>query len=446
MVGDPICNVAAFGLLGIPAALYAMCGSRAAPHRFLQHKMATHDRFSGSRPAAVARRAVAAFRSHFDASGEAPAVGARAPGRVNLIGGHTDYNDGFVLPATIDRTVCVVFRQRSGHTVRLWSADFEERAEYELSGDIAALPGWARYVGGVAEAFRQREGLPSGFEGVIHGDVPLGAGLSSSAALEVAAALGLARVFGRGLDPVETATMCQHVEQTYVGVDCGIMDQFAARLGQSGHALFLDCRSLDYEHVSLPADRVRLVVLDSRVRRELASSKYNEHRRACEQATRFFQQFDERITALRDVSSDLLDTHGADLPDPIRRLTRHVVTENRRVQRGAELLRAGELAAFGRLVNASHASLRDDYEVSSAELDHLAETAQSTPGVFGARMTGAGFGGCVVALAKPDAVSNLKRNIVQSYTEKFGREPAVYAIERGEEAGSFAPEAVAESA
>lgn len=381
-----------------------------------------------------------AFDEHFGASAQ-PDLGSvtvvYAPGRVNLIGDHTDYNDGFVLPATIDRAVFVALRQRDDATVHLRSLNFTEAVDYPLSEPpFDALPGWARYAAGIAQELRARDGLASGFEGVMYGNVPLGSGLSSSAALEVAVAMGLDALFDLDIDAVETAQLCQTVEHEYVGVQCGIMDQMAARLGRSGHALALDCRTLDVEHVPLPLDEAALVIADSRVSRELADSKYNERRAECERAVAFFQQFDAQVQALRDVTRTLLEGHGTRLPAPIRRRARHVVSENERVRTGVARLRQHQLDAFGTLMNASHRSLRDDYAVSTPELDALVDTAQATPGVFGARMTGAGFGGCIVCLVRndDDAVATLRQRLTDRYMEDFGRAPGLYTVQRNLEA------------
>ena len=390
------------------------------------------------------RRLVGALHKRFGKSpsqDDAHVLLARAPGRVNLLGGHTDYSGGFVLPATIDRAVHVALRRRTDQAVRLYSLNFDEEAQYALAElEVTSLPRWARYVAGVAEELRRQGHTLGGFDAVIYGDVPLGAGLSSSAALEVAAAVGLDALFSLELDPVRAAKLCQRAEQEHVGVECGIMDQFASRLGQAGRALFLDCRSLEYEHVPLPlSGEACLVVADSRVSRELASSKYNERRRECEETTRFFRQFEGHIRTLRDVPERLLEERGPELPAPLFRRARHVTSENRRVEQGAELLAQEHLAeehleAFGRLMNASHASLRDDYEVSCAELDCLVEAAQETQGVFGARMTGAGFGGSTVTLARQDAVPRLKRAMEHRYSERFDRELETYVVERNLEA------------
>lgn len=371
-----------------------------------------------------------AFADRFGGEGPGELVLARAPGRVNLIGGHTDYNDGFVLPTTIDRALYVAVRKRNDTTVRLRSQNFEDEVEYELpEPPVSSLPQWARYVAGVAQELRTRRGLDVGFDGMLFGNVPLGAGLSSSAALEVATAEGLASLFQIDLGAEETALLCQTVEHNYVGVQCGIMDQMTVRLGRAGCALSLDCRHLDYEHVPLPLDEASIVIADSRVSRELADSKYNERRAECEEGVAFFQQFDESIEALRDVETGLFETHADDLPETIRRRCRHVLTENKRVQESAKALQAEDLETFGALMSAAHESLRDDYEVSIVELDHLVETARETKGVYGARMTGAGFGGCVVCLTSDAALPTLQQRLTERYAKRFDYEPTLYVVE-----------------
>ncbi len=359
-----------------------------------------------------------------------PSVLARAPGRVNLIGGHTDYNDGFVLPTTVDRAVYVALRPRTDERVRLHSQNFGEEVEYALSKPhVSSLPQWAQYVAGVAEELRTKCGLDAGFEGVLFGNVPLGAGLSSSAALEVAAAEGLTRLFGIDLGAEEMALLCQQVEHTYVGVQCGVMDQMATRLGRAGNVLSLDCRTLDYEHVPLPLSEASIVIADSQVSRELADSKYNERLAECEEGVTFFQQFDDSIKALRDVSSELFEAHASELSETTKRRCRHVITENRRVKKSVQALQAEDLETFGALMSAAHSSIRDDYEVSIPELDHLVATAENTEGVYGARMTGAGFGGCVVCLAANSALEPLQQRLSQQYEDQFGLEPALYVVE-----------------
>jgi galactokinase len=370
-----------------------------------------------------------AFADRFDEKG-GDFVLARAPGRVNLIGGHTDYNGGFVLPTTIDRAVYVALRRRSDQSVCLRSINFGEEAKYSLrESAVDQFPRWAQYVAGVAEKLRATGELTGGFEAALWGNVPLGGGLSSSAALEVAAAEGLQVLFDIDLGPEETARLCQTVEHEYVGVQCGIMDQMAVRLGRTGHALSLDCRSLDYEHVPLPLGEATIVIADSRVSRELSGSKYNERRSECEDGVAHFRQHDDSVETLRDVDRDLFKHHAAELDETTRRRCRHVITENERVQKSVHALREGDLEAFGALMSASHESLKENYEVSTTELDHLVETARTTEGVYGARMTGAGFGGCVVCLAADPSVPVLRRRLTEQYDSQIGREPTLYTVE-----------------
>lgn len=364
----------------------------------------------------------------------------RAPGRVNLIGDHTDYNDGFVLPMTIDRAVYVALRRREDRSVQLLSLNYGERLSYRLDArpDVAASS-WASYVTGVVEELRVRDVVSSGFDAVLYGDVPLGAGLSSSAALEVAVVVGVPTLFGRALEPVAAARLCQYVEHTYAGVRCGIMDQFASRLGRQAHALFLDCRTLDFDHVPLALDDHVFVVIDSKASRGLVGSRYNERRAECEAGVAAFQRIDPSITALRDVSVDFMDRHESVLPDPVRRRCRHVVTENQRVLDARAALSAGALSRFGALMTQSHVSLRDLYEVSSPQLDLLVDTALLVDGVLGARLTGAGFGGCTVNLVHRAAVPLLKARIVGVYRAAFGLVPDVYVLDQNAEAGAVAP-------
>lgn len=361
---------------------------------------------------------------------------ALAPGRVNLLGDHTDYNDGFVLPMTVDRAVYWALRRRDDATVRLYSVNFDGAVDYPLARHPKMLAGeWSSYAGGVIEELRRRGLVDGGFEGVVYGDVPLGGGLSSSAALEVATAVALQRLFGFPLEPVEAARLCQHVEHVYAGVQCGIMDQFASRLGRRDHALRLDCRTLDYEHIPLALEEIRVVIVNSGVKRALTGSKYNERRAECRHGVEHFRQYDPAVTALRDVSPELLERHAHELPEAVGRRCRHVVAENQRVAEAAALLRDGHFDAFGQLMNDSHASLRDLYEVSCPELDALVEIAQGSEGVLGARMTGAGFGGCTVHLVRRDAVAALEERLRREYPRRCGLEPAVFVLRHNLEAG-----------
>jgi len=340
------------------------------------------------------------------------AVVARAPGRVNLIGENTDYNDGLVLPTIVDRHVEVVARKRFDRKVRIVAADLGERCEQDFDGPVDYTGfGWLPYVLGVVHELAQRGRIECGVDIVFRGTVPRGAGLSSSAALEVATALALDAVFNLWLNPIDMARLCRDVEHRYAGVRCGIMDQFASRLGRPDNALLIDCRSLDARHVPMPLDNHRLVIVDSGVRRERVDSAYNQRRAEFEEAVTRLREADDSITSLRDVTLGMLAEHKNLLPPDLFVRCRHVISENNRVADACESLANGDLAAFGRLMNASHFSLRNDFEVSHPALDRLVEEAIQVDGVLGARLTGAGFGGCTVNLVTETALSDLKQRM-----------------------------------
>ena len=374
------------------------------------------------------------FRQRY--GGAEGATLAMAPGRVNLLGDHTDYNDGFVLPMTIDSGAYWALRRRADATVRLYSVSFDETIEYPLAQRPDVPQGeWTSYVSGVIEELRKLGLLSEGFDGVVYGNMPLGGGLSSSAALEVATAVALQELFKFAQDPVETVKLCQRVEHVYAGVHCGIMDQFASRLGRANHALFLDCRTLDYEDIPLSLGEVCVLIVNSGVKRALAGSKYNERRAECGQGVEHYRRFEPSVSALRDVSVDLLEAHEQDLPENVRKRCRHVVTENQRVVDAAALLRDGRIEEFGGLMNQSHASLRDLYEVSCPELDALVDIGQQTEGVLGSRMTGAGFGGCTVHLVKKASIGALQQRIQRDYPQRFNLEPGIFVLNHNLEAG-----------
>jgi galactokinase len=336
----------------------------------------------------------AAFRER---TGRDPEGVWAAPGRVNLIGEHTDYNDGFVLPAAIDRLVLVAAGRRGDGRLRLWSLQAEPPADLELAGiGPGKVGGWAAYPAGVAWALGQAGVELGGADLVVDGDVPAGSGLSSSAALECATATALADLGGAGLDRAALAGLARRAENEVVGVPSGVMDQMVSMLGRAGHALFLDTRSLGTEQVPLPLEAAGLclVVIDTRAGHRLVDGAYADRRAACRAAAAVLG-----VPALRDATPALLERYATALGDPGLRRARHVVTENARVLAAVELLRAGDLDRLGPLLAASHASLRDDYEVSSPELDTAVEAAVAA-GAVGARMTGAGFGGSAIALVE----------------------------------------------
>lgn len=361
---------------------------------------------------------VARFTEQF---GFPPTIASRAPGRVNLIGEHTDYNDGFVFPMALDCQITMAAAPRDDSTVRLASVNFGEEDSFSLES-LAPTPSkpWSNYLRGVLNEFRLL-GLPlTGFHALFMGDVPLGSGLSSSAALEVAAAMLIAELNALVVDRRELARLCQRAEQRFAGVSCGIMDQFIALLGEAGHALFLDCRSLEYDLVPVASDEYAFVVCNSNAPRTLAGSAYNVRRRECAEGVELLSGSLPGITSLRDVSMEDFTRVQDTLPDAVRRRCRHVIGENERVVEATTLLREGRLGEFGARMTASHRSLRDDYEVSSPALDALVEIALSLPGCIGARMTGAGFGGCTVSLVRRSLVEEFIAAVCERYPTVSG--------------------------
>jgi len=359
------------------------------------------------------------FREHF---GTSPTFLARAPGRVNLIGEHTDYNDGFVLPAAIDRAVWIATRPRPGDTlVHMVSVDFDAQITFSLYNlDDPDLPHWSLYPRGALWWLQEHSYPVPAFDAVMGGDIPIGAGLSSSAAVElVTLELGLALADAQ-MPQLQKALAGVEVEHQFVGVPCGVMDQMASAMGQTDHALLIDCRSLETTPVPVPTE-ASLVILDTGKRRGLVSSEYAARREQCEAAARVLG-----VEALRDATLADVEAARARLGDVLYRRARHVVSENQRVLDTVAALRAGDLAHVGELLHASHISLRDDYAVSCAELDAMAEIANAQAGCYGARMTGAGFGGCAVALVATEAVSAFVEAVAPAYHERTGLAPQLY--------------------
>jgi galactokinase len=372
-------------------------------------------------PTELAGRARGLFAAHFGAANP-PGV-AFAPGRVNLIGEHTDYNDGFVLPMAIDRGVVIAFRPRADRRVRAHAALFAETRDLELDGiELRGVAGWPGYVAGVAWALEQAGHRVPGLDLVIDADLPRAAGLSSSAALEVATARAWCAAAGISWDAVAMARLCHRVENEFVGVLCGMMDQFAAAVSQRGCATLLDCRTLVVNAVTIPINAT-VVILDTGVRRDLATSAYADRRAACAGAVSVLQAQLPGITALRDVDTAMLDRARARLDPVVYRRALHVVQENARPAALAAALRQGDLPGAGRLLNESHASLRDLYEVSCEELDQVTERARAHPACFGARMTGAGFGGCAIALVTQAGALDFARGMAGAARAVFVARP-----------------------
>ncbi len=382
--------------------------------------------------------AMRAFRARFL---QEPRYVARAPGRVNLLGEHVDYNDGFVLPAAIDRATYIAFSPASTDRTTLVAADFGEEAQFtprSLPGkqqpDGSALPEWALYPAGVAWALGQAGLSTPALQAAFSSDIPRGSGLSSSASIEMAFGVAWSTLGGWSLPMLQLALLCQTAENRYVGVNCGIMDQFASACGEPDRLLLLDCRSLEYRSLPLP-ETTAIVVADTSVRRKLTSGGYNDRRAACEEAVRLLSRDLPGIQALRDVSVEAFNRLSDKLPPTVEKRARHVVEEIERTRQAIPYLEQGRTRAFGQLMNACHASLRDLYEVSVPELDTMVQIAQSLPGCLGARLTGGGFGGCTVNLVASDQAEAFARSLGPEYERRTGLHPEIYICQASKGAG-----------
>lgn len=350
----------------------------------------------------------------------------RAPGRVNLIGEHTDYNDGFVLPAAVDLFSWIAIAPRNDRKLRIFSKNFEESVEFDLSGKPPKeKPVWARYIFGVATVLEEGGYSLRGANVFIRGEVPIGAGLSSSAALELSAGFALLANSGLEIHQRKLAQLCQRAENEYAGTRCGIMDQLASACNVKNHALLLDCRSLEFQELPLPAT-VRLVICNSMVKRELSGSAYNKRREECEEGVRILKQKLPGLAALRDLNMQQLENHRASLPENVYKRCRHVVTENERVKIAADALSHDRLEDLRRVMADSHRSLRDDFQASCLELNLLADLASREKGVHGARMTGAGFGGCTINLVDAGEVDRFQDHVSTEYTRRTGLNPDIF--------------------
>ena len=350
----------------------------------------------------------------------------RAPGRVNLIGEHTDYNDGFVMPVAIDFFTQIVLFPWDARALEFYSDNFKERVILDFDNlPKSRSRHWSDYVVGVALMLIREGHELRGARLMISSDVPIGSGLSSSAALEVATAYALAMSSDLKMERVELAKLCRRTENEFVGARVGIMDQFVSFFGETDRALLLDCRSLEFEHLPVPPS-AQIVICNTMVKHDLASGAYNERRQQCEEGVKLLRTVMPSVTALRDITSQQLEVHRKELPAVIYRRCRHVVTENERVLDAASALKQGDVAKFGQLMNHSHQSLRDDYEVSCAELDLMVGLARKVEGVFGARMTGGGFGGCTVNLVRRDKSDEFQNTVAAGYREATRLTPEIY--------------------
>ncbi|MGA8298211.1 MAG: galactokinase [Terriglobales bacterium] len=361
----------------------------------------------------------------------------RAPGRVNLIGEHTDYNDGFVMPMAIGFYTWIAAKRRADRVIEVYSEHFSERISFTLDSlNGPPTNHWSDFIRGVAETLQQAGHHLAGASLLIHGEVPIGAGLSSSASLEVSVALALVSLADLDVPLLDLAKLCQTAEHKYVGTRVGIMDPFVASFGVAGHALMLDCRSLEYQLLAIPND-LRVIVCNSMVRHELASGEYNRRRADCEAGVKVLHSLLPHVHSLRDVRMVDLEKFSHALPPVVYRRCRHVVTENQRVLAAVNALKSQDADRFGHLLYRSHASLRDDYEVSCRELDLLVDLASSRPGVFGARMTGGGFGGCTVNLVHSAYADAFGSEIAHAYAQTIGVSPEIYLCEPAQGAGPW---------
>ncbi len=345
----------------------------------------------------------------------------RSPARVNIIGEHTDYNSGFVFPASINRSVRIAAARRDDRICRVYSTRFDATVEFPLD-ELKKTREWTDYVKGTLKELCARELPVKGFDAVIGGDLPVASGLSSSAALELAVSACCQVLFGFEIEPWEDIKLARRAENHFVGVNCGIMDQFSIRLGRKGHGLFLDCRSLEYEAVPIPEDELVFIIADSKVERGLGNTEYHARQKQCERGSLFFKSINKSLRSLRDVSEDLLIVNREKLDPVIYRRCRHVITESKRVEKAVAALKAPDMKLFGEMMNLSHESCKNDYEVSCRELDILVELARKVPGVLGARMTGAGFGGCTINLVSRNRVDEFKDKVGRLYQSSTGLE------------------------
>lgn len=367
-----------------------------------------------------------------DLFGETPRF-FRAPGRINLIGEHTDYNDGFVLPAAIDKHTVVAASPRKDRKVIVHSLNFDQTIEFDLNETQgkrkkANNTSWQGYVEGTARVLESEGFQLTGANILILSDITLGAGLSSSAALELSVGYALTQISGHNIDKLKLAQIGQRAEHEYVGTRCGIMDQYVSAFGKADHALLLDCRSMTSKTVPIDSATFSIVVCESKVGHELAVSEYNKRRAECERAVQILHKFDPDFNSLRDVPVEMFEKLAPHLPEVIRRRVKHVVTENARTRDAALALKKGDITKVGELMYLSHKSLKDDYAVSCRELDLLVDIARSIDGTFGARMTGGGFGGCTVNLVEKDLVEYFKQTLGRRYREETGIIPSLHVV------------------
>lgn len=350
----------------------------------------------------------------------------RSPGRINLIGEHTDYNEGFVLPSAIDRAVYLAVAPAGGSDVTLTSLDFKDSLRFDSRRLAKSGKAWANYLIGIVDELGKAGYKIGGFNCVYSGDIPIGSGMSSSAAVEAGLAFALDRIFGLNIERADIARIAQRSENEFVGVKCGIMDQFANLLSKGRSALYLDCRSLEYEHIPFIAKDLEFVLCDTGVKHSLASSEYNTRREQCETGVKLIRKYNPDVRSLRDVNLEMLCGHEDELGSTVYKRCRYVVEEDARVDSARKCLRENDFSRFGQLLYQSHQGLKDEFEVTCKELDLLVEEAAKIEGVLGARMMGGGFGGCTLNLVKRESAEEFKRKIHGAYLEKTGKPPKLY--------------------
>jgi len=361
------------------------------------------------------------FHNHFS---ENPQLTVISPGRINLIGEHTDYNDGFVLPAAINKAIQFSVSKRNDSSIHLFSIDKNESYSTSLDSLHASGLLWPDYVLGVVSELKKAGYLLHGFSAAITGNIPIGAGLSSSAALECAAIFALNELFQLGIGRLEMVKLTQKAENNFIGLQCGIMDMFASMMGKEGYAIKLDCRSLDYEYFPLKLDGYKIVLLDSQVNHSLASSEYNTRRQECEKGIKEIQKKYPEIINLRDVTIEMIEKSVSD--PVIKKRCLYIVQEKERLLNGCKDLQNGDLAAFGKKMYETHDGLQHLYEVSCKELDLLADECRKEKDIIGARMMGGGFGGCIISIMKEDAIEAITKRISESYQNKMNKDLKVY--------------------
>ncbi|MBN2572881.1 MAG: galactokinase [Ignavibacteriales bacterium] len=352
----------------------------------------------------------------------------RSPGRINLIGEHTDYNDGFVLPAAIDKSIYFAIAPSGKDSCHLYAYDLNEEYKFKINSYAKITGGWQNYLLGVIDQFKKLYLAIDGFNCVFGGDIPIGSGMSSSAAVEAGLAFALNNIFKLNLNKLELTKLAQRAENEFVGVRCGIMDQFANLFGQKDKVLKLDCRTLEFELIPLELKKYSILLIDTKVKHSLASSEYNLRRAQCEESVKYFAKFDNSIKSLRDVNLELIMEHKDKLESVLFKSAFFVVSENKRLLDGCNDLMNGNIDAFGEKMFATHYGLKNDYEVSCPELDYLVEMAEQFNGVVGSRLMGGGFGGCTINLVETNKIEEFKEIILRSYFKKFNIKPQFYSV------------------